>query len=103
MEHVVRSGRSIVFFPEGGLEREPGLRRFHLGAFVVASTTGCPVIPVGIIGTKEILPAGKRLLRPGAVLLAVGEPIPPQGSDRKAARQLAALARAAVEGLLAEH
>jgi len=102
MEKVLRSGRSLVFFPEGGLEREPGLRRFHLGAFVVAVATGCPVIPVGIIGTREILPAGRRMLRPGALCLTVGQPIRPNGSDRKAARQLANLARAAIEGLLTE-
>jgi 1-acyl-sn-glycerol-3-phosphate acyltransferase len=102
LEDVVRSGRSIVLFPEGGLTVTAELRRFHLGAFVVAAETGCPVVPVAILGTRAILPAGRRLPRPGAIRLVVGESLLPTGSDWKAAHQLADKAHAAVEALLAE-
>lgn len=44
---VVRSGRSIVLFPEGSPSRAPGLRPFRLGAFKVAAAAGVPVVPVG--------------------------------------------------------
>jgi 1-acyl-sn-glycerol-3-phosphate acyltransferase len=102
LEDVVRSGRSIVLFPEGGLTVTAELRRFHLGAFVVAAETGRPVVPVAILGTKEILPAGRRLPRRGAIRLVTGESLLPTGSDWKAAHQLADKARAAIEALLAE-
>jgi 1-acyl-sn-glycerol-3-phosphate acyltransferase len=102
LEDVVRSGRSIVLFPEGGLTATPELRRFHLGAFVVAAESGCPVVPVGILGTRTILPAGRRLPRQGALRLVVGEPLLPTGSGWKAAHQLADKAHEAVEALLAE-
>jgi 1-acyl-sn-glycerol-3-phosphate acyltransferase len=102
LEDVIRSGRSIVFFPEGGLTVTPELRRFHLGAFVVAAETGCPVVPVGILGTRAILPAGRRLPRRGAIHLVVGESFRPIDSGWKAAHQLADQAREAVEGLLGE-
>ena len=102
LEDVVRSGRSIVLFPEGGLTVTTELRRFHLGAFVVAAETGCPVVPMAILGTREILPAGRRLPRRGAVRLVVGESLPPTGSDWKAAHRLADEAHAAVQALLAE-
>lgn len=100
LKDVISSGRSIVFFPEGGLGHAPGLRRFKLGAFVVTAETGCPVLPVGILGTGAILPAGKRLLRRGAIKLVVGEPLRATGSDWKAARELAERAHSAVEELL---
>ena len=100
LENLVRSGRSVVLFPEGGLTVTPGLRRFHLGAFVVASETACPVVPVGILGTREILPAGRRLPRRGAMRLVVGEPLLPIGNGWKAAHQLADKAHDAVEELL---
>jgi len=102
LEDVVRSGRSIVFFPEGGLTVTPGLRRFHLGAFVVAAETGCPVVPVGILGTRAILPAGRRLPQRGEIHLVVGESLRPIGSGWKDAQQLAEQAREAIEGLLGE-
>jgi 1-acyl-sn-glycerol-3-phosphate acyltransferase len=100
LEDVVRSGRSIVLFPEGGLTVTPKLRRFHLGAFVVAAETGCPVVPLGILGTRAILPAGRRLPRPGAMRLEVGESLLPTGSGWEAAHQLADKAHEAVEELL---
>jgi 1-acyl-sn-glycerol-3-phosphate acyltransferase len=99
LENVVRSGRSIVLFPEGGLTAAPELRRFHLGAFLVAARTGCPVVPVGIIGTREILPAGRRLPRPGAIRIVVGQSLLPAGDGWKAAHQLADEAREAVQTL----
>jgi 1-acyl-sn-glycerol-3-phosphate acyltransferase len=102
LKDVVRSGSSVVLFPEGGLTLTTELRRFHLGAFVVAAETGCPVVPVAILGTREILPAGRRLPRRGAIRLVVGESLLPAGSDWKAAHRLADKAHAAVEALLAE-
>ena len=99
---VVRSGRSLVLFPEGGLTVTPGLRRFHLGAFVVATETACPVVPIGILGTRAILPAGRRLPRRGSIRLMIGEPLLPTAGGWKGAHLLAERAQAAVEVLLAE-
>ena len=100
LETVVRSGRSVVLFPEGGLTATPELRRFHLGAFVVAAETGCRVVPVGIIGTRTILPVGQRLPRRGAIRLVVGDCLRATGNDRKAVRRLALDAHEAVDRLL---
>ena len=102
LEDVVRSGRSLVLFPEGGLTVTPGLRRFHLGAFVVATETACPVVPIGILGTRAILPAGRRLPRRGAMRLRIGQPLLPTTGGWTGAHLLADRAHAAVEVLLAE-
>jgi 1-acyl-sn-glycerol-3-phosphate acyltransferase len=99
LEQVVLSGRSIVLFPEGGLTVTPELRRFHLGAFLVAARTGCPVVPVGIIGTRAVLPAGQHLPHHGAIRVVVGQLLLPTGNDWKAAHQLADDAREAVQAL----
>jgi 1-acyl-sn-glycerol-3-phosphate acyltransferase len=99
LEDLVRSGRSIVLFPEGGLTVAPELRRFHLGAFVVAARTGCPVVPVGIIGTRSILPAGRHIPHRGAIRIVVGQSLLPAGDGWKAAHQLADEAREAVQAL----
>ena len=57
---LVRGGRSLVVFPEGGLARAPGLRPFHMGAFVVAAQTGVPVVPAAIRGTRTVFVARAR-------------------------------------------
>jgi 1-acyl-sn-glycerol-3-phosphate acyltransferase len=96
----VREGRRLVFFPEGGLADDPGLRRFQLGAFVVAGEAGCPVVPLAIVGTREMLPPGARLPRRAALQVRVGQPIGPAGSGWPAAHQVARQAHDAVGALL---
>jgi len=100
LQGAIRSGRSVVFFPEGGLTATDELRRFHLGGFLVAVETGCRVVPMGILGTRAMLPAGRRLPCRGAIRVVVGEPIEPVGAGYRAARRLAGEAHAAVEELL---
>lgn len=61
------TGQSLVFFPEGTFEPEPGLLRFHTGAFATAVRAGCPVVPAVIRGTRRILPSPRLLPRWGAI------------------------------------
>jgi 1-acyl-sn-glycerol-3-phosphate acyltransferase len=75
---ALRDGLSVLVFPEGTFVRAPGILPFRLGGFKAAVETGCPVIPVTIRGTREILPDGSWLPRPGPVTLAVGAPIVPE-------------------------
>lgn len=57
--HAVRQGQAVVFFPEGTFGREPGLRPFHMGAFVVAVQAGVPMVPLALRGTRALLRAGQ--------------------------------------------
>jgi 1-acyl-sn-glycerol-3-phosphate acyltransferase len=56
-------GNSLVFFPEGTFSREPGLLKFHAGAFTTAARAGCPVVPAVVRGTREVLPLDAFLPR----------------------------------------
>lgn len=62
-----RSQASLAFFPEGTFRPEPGLGRFHPGAFLAAVRGGLPVVPVVIRGSRAMLPAGQLLPRPGRI------------------------------------
>ncbi len=99
---LVGAGRSLVIFPEGRLARAPGLRPFHMGAFVVAAQTGVPVVPVAIRGTRTILRPEHHFPRRGAVDITVGEPIWPSGADWSAAVELQHAVRSAILGLSGE-
>jgi 1-acyl-sn-glycerol-3-phosphate acyltransferase len=51
---AVKSGAAVVFFPEGTFGREPGLRPFHMGAFMIAAQVGVPVVPAAIVPNKYV-------------------------------------------------
>jgi 1-acyl-sn-glycerol-3-phosphate acyltransferase len=81
-------GESLVFFPEGTFSRQPGLLRFHTGAFATAVRAGCPVVPIVIRGTRQILPVHRVAPQPGTItveMLAVLEPV---AGDTEAAAHL---------------
>ncbi len=99
---LVRAGQSLVIFPEGHLNRAPGLRTFHMGAFVAAARAGVPVVPIAIGGTRAMLRPGHRFPRWGAVGIAIGAPIRPVGPDWAAAVELQHATRDAVLRLSGE-
>ena len=91
------SGRSLVFFPEGTFSRQPGLLKFHSGAFIAAVHAGCPVVPVVIRGTRAALPPGSGLPAPAAITVELLAPLPaPPAGDENASAQLRAGARRAI-------
>jgi 1-acyl-sn-glycerol-3-phosphate acyltransferase len=75
---VLRSaidGHSLVFFPEGTFSHEPGLLRFHTGAFATAARAGCPIVPAVVRGTRVALPSNSLLPRPVAIEVEILPPI----------------------------
>jgi 1-acyl-sn-glycerol-3-phosphate acyltransferase len=61
------AGQALAFFPEGTFLAEPGLGKFHSGAFAIAARVNLPVVPLAIRGTRDILPSGRFLPRPGRI------------------------------------
>lgn len=78
---ALHTSRRLLVFPEGSISRTAGLRPFHLGPFAVAVAAGCPVVPVGVLGTRGVLRPGSYLARRADVRVVVGRPIHPDGSD----------------------
>jgi fatty-acyl-CoA synthase len=78
---ALKAGTSLVFFPEGTFVAGPRLLPFRLGAFKAAVEAGCPIVPVTIRGTREILPAEAWLPRRGPITVTVGAPIAPRQRD----------------------
>jgi 1-acyl-sn-glycerol-3-phosphate acyltransferase len=92
----VKAGTTLVVFPEGTFDRRPGLRSFHMGAFVVAVEAGVPVVPVAIRGTRSILRADTLFARRGRAGIIVRPPLRPEGEGWRAALELRARARAEI-------
>ena len=72
---VLRDGALLCVFPEGTRSRDGHLHRGYIGAARVAITVGCPILPVGIVGTREIQPPGALLPRPGPCSISIGAPL----------------------------
>lgn len=84
------AGQSLAFFPEGTFLAEPGVGKFHTGAFAIAARTKLPVVPLCIAGTRRILPSGRLLPRPGRIEIRVLPPLTPQAEADSAAAIAAA-------------
>jgi 1-acyl-sn-glycerol-3-phosphate acyltransferase len=74
----VRTGSSIVVFPEGTRSTDGRVRELKKGPFYLAEAAGAPIVPVGIRGTRAVLPKHAKVVRPGEVELHVGAPILPE-------------------------
>jgi 1-acyl-sn-glycerol-3-phosphate acyltransferase len=66
---------SVLIFPEGGRSLT-GLKPFKEGAAYIAIKAGVPVVPLYLKGTLEVLPMGSLTVRPGHVVMRVGDPVP---------------------------
>jgi 1-acyl-sn-glycerol-3-phosphate acyltransferase len=79
------AGEALVFFPEGTFDDVPGLKAFHLGAFVAAVRGAMPVVPVVIHGARRAMPNRAIIVKPGRVRVEILAPLPVSDSARAAA------------------
>jgi 1-acyl-sn-glycerol-3-phosphate acyltransferase len=94
---LLKKGRALVMFPEGGRTRTGRLMPFKMGAFRLALTHGVSIVPVTIKGAGTIWPVGQTLPRPGKLIITYHPSIevvrPPENATRlelkESARQLA--------------
>jgi 1-acyl-sn-glycerol-3-phosphate acyltransferase len=77
----IRSGNSVVVFPEGTRGRAYPLRPFKKGPFVLAIAAGVPIVPVIVHGTIEIMPKGSLWVHPGTIDVHLLEPVSTTGVD----------------------
>jgi 1-acyl-sn-glycerol-3-phosphate acyltransferase len=62
-----------IIFPEGGRSRSGLMMPFKHGLGMLVAETNVPVVPCGLIGTFEALPADRNLPRPVSIKLAIGD------------------------------
>lgn len=84
---VIRSGLSMTIFPEGTRSSDGRLLPLKKGPFYLATESGCPIVPVTLLGTHEIMPKGKFFLRPEKAVAKIvfHHPIWPKDFDDREA------------------
>lgn len=95
-------GRSVLLFPEETRSLDGRIREFQRGAFLIALKAKCPVVPVGVQGTRGIQAKGRLTVRPGTVRVRYGAPIDPCAGGVRARKELVETARAEVVRLSGE-
>ncbi len=88
IEQRIRAGESVVFFPEGTFRSQPGLLAFRMGAFMLAARTGNPVLPITLLGTRQLLRGVELRPHYSALQIHFGAPMSPEGEAWQAALQL---------------
>lgn len=99
----VGDGVGVLFFAEGTRSRDGRLLPFKKGAFRVATSQHLPVLPVTLVGTREIQKAKSLQIFPGRVRMVIHPPIEAQdGEDNNSIRRLMTQTQSAIASALPE-
>jgi len=99
----VGDGVGVLFFAEGTRSADGKLGPFKKGAFRVAASQNLPVLPVTIIGTRDIQKPRSWLIFPGSIRMVIHPAIEPKGeSDAETVRYLLTSTREAIASALPE-
>jgi 1-acyl-sn-glycerol-3-phosphate acyltransferase len=77
-QKVLDAGEVLGIFPEGTRSRGTGLRPAKTGAARLAIQAGCPIVPMAVNGTQNLL---SRFPWRGQVEISLGAPIYPEPHD----------------------
>ncbi len=70
---LLKAGKTVVIFPEGTRTPDGALQPGRPGVGMLAAAAQCPVVPVYLRGTYEVLPMGATRLRLHPVEVLFGE------------------------------
>lgn len=79
----IRSGVSVIIFPEGTRSQDGNIRQFKKGGFILAVDAGVPIVPVIIHGVWPIMLKNKVLIKQGNIIVEIKDPIKTTNYTRK--------------------
>jgi 1-acyl-sn-glycerol-3-phosphate acyltransferase len=87
---ALNSGSSIMMFPEGTRSPDGRLRRFKPGAFELAKSAKCPLLPIVVHGTASALPKRGLILQGRhQIKIEVLDSIPYESFEKLSGEELA--------------
>ncbi len=72
---ALKSGTSVVIFPEGTRSYDYTLGDFKKGAFHLSMQAGVPVVPIVIENASDVMPRGKAFMQPTTIRIRVLDPV----------------------------
>lgn len=88
---------SVCIFPEGTRSHDlNSIGDFHNGSFKAAVRMGAPIIPMAIIGTRNVWENHQPFVIPSKVIIEFGEPIYPKELSKEELKEIGNLVRSRV-------
>lgn len=84
----LKSGYSLVIFPEGTRSKGDTMGDFKPGSFKLASKAGVPIIPVTIKGSYKIMEQNGFLIKPALVEVIISPPVQTSGISKEEVKNL---------------
>ena len=68
---AINMGSSIVVFPEGTRSEDGSIGDFKKGSQLLAQRAGVPMVPITVIGTRDIIRKGSIIIHPGPIKIII--------------------------------
>ncbi len=72
---LLKEGKVLVIFPEGGRSRSGDIEGGKRGVGMLAAMSKAAVVPACITGTDRALPVGAKFIKPAKVSIRFGKPM----------------------------
>ncbi|WP_026886692.1 lysophospholipid acyltransferase family protein [Clostridium beijerinckii] len=69
--NLLKSGYSMVIFPEGTRSKGKSVDEFKGGSFKLATKSKCPIVPLTIKGTYKLMEANNNAIKSAAIELVI--------------------------------
>ncbi|GAB2466650.1 lysophospholipid acyltransferase family protein [Jatrophihabitans fulvus] len=101
---VLQSGKALGIYPEGTRSPDGRLHKFRTGVARLALRSGAPVVPVGLVGTRDVQPPDSRMWHRAPVSVHFGAPmsfghLAAQERSARVLRQVTEQIREAIQSL----
>ena len=97
---LINNPRSILLFPEGTRTMDGELGFFKRGGLMLSMDTGIPIVPIGLVGTFEMLKKGTWSFKNQPLEIRIGNPIHPKTFSNSSKNSLAKYVKSQVQALL---
>ena len=99
----IKHGISVCIFPEGTRSKDQKMQPFKEGSFKMASKTGCPIIPIAISNSAQILENHFPRILPCKVTVEYGQPIYPKELTKEEQKFLGVYTQQRIQEMLDQH
>ena len=97
----IKNGISMCIFPEGTRNKtEEQMLPFKEGSFKIAEKTGCPIIPMAITNSADVLEDHMPRVKKTHVIVEYGKPIYPNELDKEQKKKLGAYCQNIIKEML---
>jgi 1-acyl-sn-glycerol-3-phosphate acyltransferase len=97
---IIKSGYSMVLFPEGTRSKGNHMNEFKAGAFKLATKTGVPIVPVTISGSYKLMELNNSKIKPAEVEIYIHPIVSTENLTREEESELSDKVKAIIQSKL---